>query len=62
MEIVAAVLNMVGLYGGVKGLWDLIRGLCKRRRERKRREEEIALMRAWVDAMGKVKTRPFICC
>lgn len=28
----------------------------------KEREEEIGLMRAWVEAMGKVKTRSFIRC
>ena len=60
MEIIAVVANIGGCCAVVKWLVDLIRGLWKRRRERKKREGDVALMRAWVDGMGKVKTRSFI--
>ena len=62
MELVAVMGSIAGCCQGVKWLVDLVWWLRKRRRERKKREEEIGLMRAWVEAMGKVKTRPFIRC
>ena len=61
MEIVAVVSGIViGLLGGVKGPVELVRWLHKRGKDRKQREMEISLMRDWVDAMGKVKTRSAI--
>ena len=57
MEIIAIVANIVGCWAGVNGLVAVVRRWCRGQRERRRREEEIELMRVWIEGMSKVRTR-----